>query len=386
VLCDYPEEGWVSMELVAEMLLTQLRCGDFPRIAATRVCPRFRRRATIMPGTRGQPQLFNFDRLLNRLAFYPRYVRRLGAEFDVFHVTDHSYAALVHALPAERTGVFCHDLDAFRSLLEPAAEPRPWWFRAMARRILAGMQRAAVVFYTSNEIRRQILEHKLVDASRLVQAPLGFSPEFTPSAPPLDEPEAAEVMRRVGGRPYLLHVGSCVPRKRIDLLLDVFAQVRGKVPGLMLVKVGGVWSAPQLRQQARLGIDRDVLHLQGVGRPALAALYRRSRLVLQTSDAEGFGIPIIEALACGAVVVASDISVLREVGGPAAVFCPPGNVAAWSDTVRRLLSGAQLPPPRDERLKWADRYSWSNHALMIAQTYEHLADATSARALRSSAV
>ena len=78
----------------------------------------------------------------------------LAGDFDLFHVVDHTYAQLVHALPADRTGVYCHDLDAFRCLLEPAADPRPRWFRALARRILTGMQKAAVVFHNSAPDRR----------------------------------------------------------------------------------------------------------------------------------------------------------------------------------------------------------------------------------------
>ena len=84
-------------------------------------------------------QLLNADRLVNRLWTYPRHLRRWRSHFDVFHIVDHSYAQLVHALPPGRTGVFCHDLDAFRCLLEPGQERRPLWFRVLARHVLAGL-------------------------------------------------------------------------------------------------------------------------------------------------------------------------------------------------------------------------------------------------------
>src|SRR5262249_2206286 len=122
----------------------------------------------------------NFDRVANRLRDYPRYLRAVSHQFDAFHIADHSYAALVHALPAARTGVFCHDLDAFRSILDPRGHRRPRWFRPMSRHILQGMQKAAIVFYTTDDVGRQIRRHGLIDPPRLVQAPLGVAAEFTP--------------------------------------------------------------------------------------------------------------------------------------------------------------------------------------------------------------
>src|SRR5262249_58441189 len=97
----------------------------------------------------------NADRLLNRFWDYPRLLGRLARRggFDLFHLVDHSYAQLVLALPPGRVVVTCHDLDAFRCLLEPGREPRPAWFRAMARRTLGGLRRAAFIACDSEATR-----------------------------------------------------------------------------------------------------------------------------------------------------------------------------------------------------------------------------------------
>ncbi len=96
------------------------------------------------------------DRLINRQWDYPRFAKReLSKKYDAFHVVDHSYASIVHKLPSNRTGVYCHDLDAFRCLLEAERERRPFWFRAMSRRILNGMQKAALVFHNSRATGKQ---------------------------------------------------------------------------------------------------------------------------------------------------------------------------------------------------------------------------------------
>jgi glycosyltransferase involved in cell wall biosynthesis len=94
---------------------------------------------------------------------------------------------------------------------------------------------------------------------------------------------------------------------------------------------------------------------------------------LVPSESEGFGLPVIEALACGAVVIASDIPVLREVGGEAVVYCPVADVAAWSNTIRRVLTEPGFAPTREVRLAMARRYSWREHARIIGQAYLDLA-------------
>ena len=192
------------------------------------LCPPFRKRFSRIPWLGRRRAAFNADRLLNRLWDYPRRLRNRAAEFDLFHVCDHSYAQLVHALPAERTGVYCHDLDAFRCLLEPARERRPRWFCAAARHVLRGLQKAALVFYSTGWVRERIDAHGLIDPGRLVHAPPGVSPEFTACPEELDQ---AAPFPAPEGRPFLLHVGSCIPRKRIDVLLSVFARMRRAVPG-----------------------------------------------------------------------------------------------------------------------------------------------------------
>ena len=83
----------------------------------------------------------------------------------------------------------------------------------------------------------------------------------------------------------------------------------------------------------------------------LAALYRRAALVLMPSEAEGFGLPLVEAMACATPVIASDIPVLREVGAEAAVYCAVADVPAWSAARRR--DAARDGPANPER--WAER-------------------------------
>ncbi len=363
ILPDFREEDWPSMDFCAEMLVEHLEKRPLDRLAASRWNPTYRRRIAAIPffGSRGSAR--NLDRLFNRFVTYPGFVKREAQRADFFHLCDHSYAHLLHALPSGRAGVFCHDLDTFRSILAPEREPRPRWFRAMTRRVLSGFEKAAIVFCTTEAIRAELIANNLADASKIIVAHNGIAPEFTPHGP----------LPGISTR-YLLHVGSCIARKRIDVLLDCFAAVAKVTTDLTLLQIGGEWTPAQREQIILLGIASRIEQRRGISRGELAEYYRGTQLVLQPSEAEGFGLPIVEALASGAPVIAADIPVLREVGGDAAVYAPVGDVAKWVEVVGSILRDPSRLPERQSRLVWASRFSWAKQAETIADAYLQLAE------------
>jgi glycosyltransferase involved in cell wall biosynthesis len=370
VLSDYPEEHWPSMDLCADMLLEQARASQRCGVAALRVCPPFRHRLGALPGMGGGFWARNGDRFLNRHWDFPRHVRDCRHEYDAFHLCDHSYGQVAHELPGERTGVLCHDVDTFRCLVDPKRERRPRWFRWMMRRVLAGMQKAAVVFHTTAAVRAELEKFGLVDPQKLVHAPLGYAPEYQPEAGP--DAAADRILAELGGRPFLLHVGSCIPRKRVDFLLRVFAELRQRRPELRLVKVGGAWTAEHLEDIQRLALQRAICHVHDVDRSTLAALYRAAALLLIPSEYEGFGLPALEGLACGTPVLVSDLPVFREVGGSALVYAPLLDLEAWREAASQILDHVPSLPSAQARLEQARKYSWSEHARIIFEAYREL--------------
>lgn len=369
IVCDYLEEGWFSMDICAQMLIDRAAQIADVDIQPSQIRPSFQWRLRYLQ--QYIPKSFNGDRFINRFIDYPRYLKPRAQDCDLFHVADHSYANLVHSLPAAKTGVFCHDLNAFESLLEPQLYPRSWVYQQMSARTLTGMQKAAVVFYTTTEIRQQIERYQLVDPAKLVAAPLGVSPEYQLHSSPTDR-TIAEVHTKLQGQPFMLHVGSCIPRKRIDVLLNVFAKLRRELPELYLVKVSGEWSESQQQQIEKLGLAESIVHLKNLQNTEIAQLYRQAKIVVVTSETEGFGMPIIEALACGAIVLASDIPVLREVGSDAIIYCPMGDVAAWSAQSIEAIQHPDRAPSLAKRLARAAHYTWDNHARTIVETYARL--------------
>ncbi|HKG91397.1 MAG TPA: glycosyltransferase family 1 protein, partial [Gemmatimonadaceae bacterium] len=316
----------------------------------------------------------NADRLANRFWDYPRTLRRMRDRFDLFHIVDHSYAQLVHELPPGRAVVTCHDLDTFRCVLEPEREPRGRAFRAMVGRTLAGFRAAARVLCVSGATRDAVLAHGLLPPERVVVAPNGVHPSCTTRPDPEADAEAERLLGVRDARvPVVLHVGSTIARKRLDVLLRLYAELRRVVPGVCLARVGG-FTPEQGRLRAQLGLDGAVRELPPLDRRVLAAVYRRASVLVQPSESEGFGLPVVEAMACGTPVVASEIAVLREVGGAAATYCPVGDVPRWTAAVEALLAERAADPEgwarrRAAAVARAGVFSWSENARRTVEVY-----------------
>jgi glycosyltransferase involved in cell wall biosynthesis len=369
IVCDYLEEGWISMDICAQMLIDRSAQQTDSDIQPVQIRPSFQWR--LKTWEQHVPKYFNSNRFINRFIDYPRYLKPRATDCDLFHVADHSYAHLVSSLPAKKTGVYCADLDAFESILEPAKYPRSWAYRRLAQHILTGMQTAAIVFCPTEEIRRQIEYYQLIDPAKLIVAPPGVSVEYQTDPLPIDLTIIA-LQEHLQGNPFILHVGSCIPRKRIDVLLATFAKLRTEIPELHLVKVGGDWSVEQQQQIANLVLENSIVHLKNLSNSAIASLYQQAKIVMMTSEAEGFGMPVSEALACGSIVLASDIPVLREVGGDAAIYSPVGDINAWVTNSLMAINTPDRAPSLDLRLARAACYTWDNYASTIVTAYSKL--------------
>jgi glycosyltransferase involved in cell wall biosynthesis len=377
LVSDFREEQWHSMDLVSELLLLGLRDTRLRAVDATELCPRLVRRASRLPLANRVRRVATADRLVNRFWDYPRWLRSQAADFDLFHIVDHSYAHLTADLPAGRALVMCHDLDAFAAAL-PGAGTRSPLARAMATRLLAGIRRAARVVCGSRATSDALVEAGVVPAERVVIVPYGIHPMFSPRRDWLADAEAETLLGPIDAEvPEVLHVGSVVPRKRIDVLLNVFAGVRTRHSRARLVRVGGPLTAAQQRQAARLEVADHIVTLPFIDRRVLAAVYRRAALVLQPSEREGFGLPVAEAMACGTPAVASLVPALCEAGGYAAVYCRVGDLRVWTDTVNGLLDERERRPEIWERrqadsLHASRRFDALAHARGMLHVYRGL--------------
>jgi glycosyltransferase involved in cell wall biosynthesis len=383
VIADYLEEGWPSMDLVADMLMEHLRKEHAGTIEATLVRPPMPRRLSRLPRAAVGPKPSVVDRAVARQWDYPRQLRRLDG-VDVYHVVDHTYANLVHRLPRERTVVTCHDVDAFRSILEPEAERRSLPYRWMSQRILDGLRQAAHVMCDSDATRDALAGLAAFPDDRLSVIRNGADATGWSDSGAASDLEAGRLL----GPPRrhdLLHVGSTIPRKRIDLLIDIFAAIRAAQPDVRLIRAGGQFTAEQRVRARDLGVLDAIVVLPFVDRATLSAVYRRAAVTLLPSEREGFGLPLVETLACGTPVVASDIPVLREIGGDAASYAPLDDVPAWRETVLALFRERDVSPDawrarREAARARAADFSWSHYTTRVAEVYAAVAEGRGATA------
>ncbi len=181
-------------------------------------------------------------------------------------------------------------------------------------------------------------------AAKVRCVPLGVDPRWL--AADGDGVLPAWMVRAGVREPFVLCVGTTHPHKGHEVLLEAWRQLcddeASRPPMLVLTGVRGFADRRLNARIRELGTSADVRHLGWVERDELARLYRRARVVVLPTRFEGFGLPLLEALAHGAPVVASALPVLREIGGDAARWVEPGDVAGWRAAIRELLEDETL--------------------------------------------
>ena len=125
-------------------------------------------------------------------------------------------------------------------------------------------------------------------------------------------------------------------------------------------------------------LPHSVTVLPFLDQETLAASYRRAALTVLTSDAEDFGLPVLESMACGTPVVVSDIPVLREVSGEQASYCRVANIAGWANTILNLLAECEDRPSdwaerRAAGVRWSRRFTWNEYARRAVELYRNVA-------------
>ncbi len=374
VLHDMAEERWPSMDQMGHLLTTRLPALA-PGLAVTPV--RYPMIRVASRGSLGRLRpLFFADRILNRMVLYPRYVRRgVSGRFDIYHVVDHSYAQLVLALPANRTIVSCHDVDTFRSLVQPDGDRRSPMFKAMTRRILSGLRRAAVVVCGSVTAHDELVSFGLADPARLRIVPNGIDPALLEPPSPEARVRAGELLPPQRGVFDVLHVGNDIPRKRLDRLVDVVVTLRRRGHWIRLVRVGSL--REETRQRMVDLALTDFVQLPFLDRDVLRAIYERCDLLLLTSDREGYGLPVLEAFAAGKPVVASDIPALRESSGGLATLVPAESLQEWVAAIEHVLSSGDPTGARAAALRaHAAARTWDDHVRGLLPVYAEVLGAS----------
>jgi glycosyltransferase involved in cell wall biosynthesis len=282
---------------------------------------------------------------------------------DLLHSVDH----VAPAWGPWRSVVTLHDL-AF--LLYPATHTLA--SRAHYAATGESVRRAERVIAVSQRTASDAVRLLGVDPSRIrvvheAAAP-GFSPRSRDALPRLAE--------RLGfdanpDRPYVLFVGTLEPRKNLPLLLEAFGVLRRRLDAQLLVVGARGWlDEPIFAAHARSGVG-DAAHFVGtLGEEDLAVLYSHAGVLVLPSLYEGFGLPVLEAMACGAPVVCSNAGPLPEVAGDAAVLLKPEDPYAWASAMLEVLANQRLANNlRSSGFMRAQSFSWERTALATRDVY-----------------
>lgn len=234
-------------------------------------------------------------------------------------------------------------------------------------------RRADAILAPSEAAASAISEHFRVPRGRIRVVPLGVDERFRQAG----SEDAARASARYGLlRPYVLYVGADTPRKNLALLTRAMGLVRQQYPDVELI-----WAGPSIQPTPRRGHDLPrpgVRHLGVVPDALLPGLYAGARCLAYVSRQEGFGLPVLEAMAAGTPVVTSDCSALPEVAGGAALLVDPERDEAVAEGLLRVLSESGLV----QRLSLAGRarsatFNWNRTAALTEEVYRAVLGQTS---------
>jgi glycosyltransferase involved in cell wall biosynthesis len=271
--------------------------------------------------------------------------RRLQKErVALFHGTDFA----VPYWPVCPSVMTIHDLSPWR-------EPTPANTRVRQRTTWLLRAKIPTLLHTPSEaIREEVIERFRWPARRIAAIPHAAADWLLPTQP------------FAWPKPYFLYVGTLEDRKNLAVAIAA-AQVLWKAHADFDLLLAGHsrpnYSLPEHPRLHKLGYVPDA---------QLPALYSGTLATLYPSTYEGFGLPILEAMKCGSPVLTSDLPVLRETGGSAAVYLPPADAGAWASAMRNFLHAA-TPDQADLRLAslmQASKFSWARTAQAMMELYE----------------
>lgn len=242
-----------------------------------------------------------------------------------------------------------------------AIERVPWAVRpdsraALAERLERTFLDAARLITPSEAVRAELIAAGHFEGGRI--RAIHHGPGHTNGRDEASSPLAFD-------GPYGLFVGTLEPRKNLPVLLAAWRRLRARVPEARLVLAGQFgWKSEELKREIATAVAEGWAVRTGyVSAGELATLYHEADVVLMPSLYEGFGLPALEALAHGAPLIASDLPVLREVAGDAALYAPPQDPRVWAEQIERVLNNPELATSLRERGKErAHAFDWHRAA------------------------
>jgi glycosyltransferase involved in cell wall biosynthesis len=287
---------------------------------------------------------------------------RLVPEAELYHATEHLL------LPLRRVPTVLTVHDLIYHLFPEYHKPLNYWFLNWAMPLF--VQRARAVIAVSESTKQDLIRCYGVHPDKIIVVHEAAAPHFRPASP-----EAIAAVRTRYGLPegFILTVGTIEPRKNLSRLLDALQRLRQKGDDARLVVVGskGWLFEGFFRRLEELQLGDAVLLPGYVPDADLPAVYSAATLCVLPSLYEGFGLSVLEAMACGTAVVCSRASSLPEVSGDAARYFDPTDVEEMAEAIGTVWHDEALRAEMGRRgLAQAARFSWARAAEETMAVYQ----------------
>ena len=317
----------------------------------------------------GNPLRKYYERFFN----HPRNVSNL--DVDLFHIIDHTNAHVAYWLKKSSKPVIvtCHDLVqyVYPEILKNQSR-FPAFSMAMWQYSVKGITAADRTIAVSTNTAQDVNKYLNITPEKITVVPNGVESDFRPLS--------AETIKKWRSQYVssteeicLLNVGSTHQRKNIITVLKTLKTIRDRDIPVRLWKIGDEFTTAQQQFIAEHNLDKHITLLGKPNREALIHFYNAADIMLAPSLYEGFGLTILEAMACGTPVITSNVSSLPEVAGDAAILVDPTDTEAIVEAVLNLHQNTALRESLiDKALTRIQTFTWQKNAQLTARLYEQL--------------
>jgi glycosyltransferase involved in cell wall biosynthesis len=303
---------------------------------------------------------------------HPRTVANQPA--DIVHIIDHTSGQVAYWLKKKGRSVVvtCHDLAQIVYPENTGKTSFPQLSLAAWRYSVDGMHHADRIISVSSNTKQDIISHLQIEPDRIVVVPNAVDSQFG-----LLPPQTSKDFRQAQGISSeticLLNVGSEHPRKNLATVLEVLNRLKIQGISAHLWKVGSGFTSEQQQLIQNYGLESQITILGKPDKATLIQIYNAADILLAPSIYEGFGLTILEAMACGLPVMTSNVSSLPEVAGDAAILLDPKDIEGMIESVQRLQTDFTYRQELIERgLARVKQFTWEKTAERTAKIYENL--------------
>ncbi len=301
--------------------------------------------------------------MFNTLISFPLKVVIRSFGCDVNHFWHQNFAYVLCLFPFRHPIVTCYDIIYLKDKTLPLLQ------RMFNNLCIRGMKKAEKIITISEFSKKDIADTLRIDPSKITVA----YPAYDRSLYNVKKTKIPAKYKIPSDREFILYVGSEQKRKNVDKILLALAKIKKKLPAILFVKIGKPHDPAGrdtlLKIIEKHKIKENVIFLDYVPEKDLPAFYNNAAVFVFPSSYEGFGLPVLEAMACGCPVITTKYSSLPEVGGDAVVYVEPENVTNITKSIEAEVKKNDINYNRNIKLRQTGKFDWKHSAKRIITEY-----------------